>query len=93
MLEKDIEKKVTKYAQSLGWIPYKFVSPEKRGVPDRIFIRDGKIIFVEFKRKGNPLTSLQKHEWKILSDNKMEVYLIDNCSDGKGLFDDIQNNI
>jgi hypothetical protein len=63
MLEKDIERKVCKYAESKGWLQYKFSSPGHRNVPDRIFIDPrGKTYYVEFKRQGGRLTPGQKRE-------------------------------
>jgi hypothetical protein len=61
-LEKDIERKVCKWAQDRGWLAYKFTSPGRRSVPDRIFARAGRIVFIEFKRPGGRLTDLQRRE-------------------------------
>ena len=57
--ERDIEAKVVALAKKAGWLSYKFVSPSQRGVPDRIFIRDGCVIFIEFKAPGKKPTALQ----------------------------------
>lgn len=37
----------------------KFVSPSETGVPDRIVIKDGRVIFVELKRDGEKPTPRQ----------------------------------
>jgi len=66
MLEKDIERKAVAAAKQLGWLSYKFSSPARRGVPDRIFLRNGTCVFVEFKRPGVKPTALQEHEMSIL---------------------------
>lgn len=58
--EKDIEAKVTKWAKGHGWLSYKFVSPSQRGVPDRVFIKHGTVVFVEFKAPGKTATPLQR---------------------------------
>ena len=60
MLEKDIEKKVCDEAKKLGWLTYKFSSPAHRGVPDRIFIKDGEVVFIEFKGPNGVLSTLQR---------------------------------
>jgi len=60
-LEKDIERKAVAAAKARGWISYKFVSPQQRGVPDRIFFREGKTVLIEFKRPGTGrLSKLQE---------------------------------
>ena len=38
ILEKDIESACCKLAKAAGWLSYKFVSVNNRGVPDRLFI-------------------------------------------------------
>ena len=38
LLEKQIERSVCDYAKSIGFLVYKFTSPERAAVPDRMFI-------------------------------------------------------
>ena len=38
MLEKQIERKVCDYAKNKGLLAYKFTSPARAAVPDRLFI-------------------------------------------------------
>ena len=49
-LEKDIEAKVCLYARDKGMLTYKFTSPARAAVPDRMFIYKGRVFFIEFKR-------------------------------------------
>jgi hypothetical protein len=44
-----IEKKATKWAEDQGWWSYKVASSNKNGIPDRVYLRDGKWVLVEFK--------------------------------------------
>lgn len=76
--EKDIEKKVCDLAKKAGWLTYKFVSPSQRGVPDRIFIRQGTIIFIEFKAPGKKPTQLQHHTIMKLRLSGMTVHVCDS---------------
>lgn len=62
VLEKDIERAACEWARSQGWLVYKFTSPNRRSVPDRLFLRDGKVVFIEFKRPGGKLTPMQERE-------------------------------
>lgn len=83
-LEKDIEKRVCDFAKSLGMLVYKFTSPSRRSVPDRMFItKDGKVFFIEFKRKGQKLTDAQKVEIMKIEKQGVPVYVVDNVEDGK----------
>jgi len=84
--EATIEKKVCAAAKADGWLTYKWVSPSNRGVPDRIFIKDGRVVFVEFKAFGKKPTPLQSHIHKKLTDQGMEVHVIDNVQMGSELF-------
>jgi len=64
--EAQIEAKVVKYCREHGIYTRKFSSPAHRGVPDRICIKDGRVLFLELKRPGNTATTLQEHEIKLL---------------------------
>ena len=86
MLERDIERLVCAFAKRNGWLCFKWTSPNYRGVPDRMFIRDGVVIFVEFKAPGKKPTKKQRHVMGLLEDEFMLVYVIDNVDAGKELF-------
>ena len=88
MLEKQIEAAVCKYAESKGFLQYKFSSPAHFGVPDRIFFGDlGFVFLIEFKREGEKPTPAQKREAGRLTNLNHRVYLIDNVEAGKEIID------
>jgi Holliday junction resolvase len=87
MLESAIESAVCKYAKSKGWLVYKFVSPNNRGVPDRIMLRNGVILFIEFKATGKQPTTLQQYIIKRIRGEKFKVYVIDSVEIGKKTLD------
>jgi hypothetical protein len=62
ILERDLEAKVVRYAHDLGLLAYKFTSPAHRGVPDRLIVGRGRVLFLELKRKGCVPTALQARE-------------------------------
>lgn len=68
-LEKKLEKRCADLARTHGWWTRKFSSPSNRGVPDRIFMKDGKVIFVEFKAPGKEPTPLQWHELDLIKEH------------------------
>ena len=76
--ERDIEAKAVKWAKDKGWLTYKFVSPSQRGVPDRVFIRAGIIIWIEFKAPGKVPTPLQAQTIKKMQAHGCQVYVCDN---------------
>jgi hypothetical protein len=81
-LERDIEGKVVDIAKKHGWLSFKFVSPAQRGVPDRIFMKDGRIVFIEFKAPGKKPTLLQDHIMRRMVDAGCEVHVCDSIEDG-----------
>lgn len=83
-LEKDIEKKVCDYAKSLKMLCYKFTSPSRRSVPDRMFITQaGVVFFIEFKRKGQKPTAGQEVEIAKIRATGIQCYVVDNVEQGK----------
>lgn len=83
-LEKDIEKRVCDYAKSLGILVYKFTSPSRRSVPDRVAVfPGGKVVWIEFKRLGMKPTAGQNVEIEKLRKQGAIVYVVDNVFDGK----------
>jgi len=84
-LEKDIEKKVCDHAKQLGCLVYKFTSPARRSVPDRLFIMPaGKGCFlIEFKRKGCKPTPAQEIEIAKIRKQGIYVGVVDNVNAGK----------
>lgn len=88
MLEKDIEARVCEYARAKGVLAYKFTSPARAAVPDRLFIApDGRVWFCEFKREGAKPTPAQEREHARLRQSKVNVFVIDNVSEGKNMID------
>lgn len=83
-LEKDIEKKVCEYAKSQGCLVYKFTSPNRMSVPDRLFFcPDGRAFLIEFKRLGCKPTPAQAVEIEKLRGSCVKVFVIDNVEEGK----------
>jgi hypothetical protein len=65
--ETDIEKHYCEYAKKKGCLALKLVVLRKRGFPDRTTLCTGaRILFVEFKKKGEDLSPIQKLVRKVL---------------------------
>ena len=88
MLEKQIESAVCEYARSKGVLAYKFTSPARAAVPDRLFIaQDGRMWFCEFKAEGKKPTPAQDREHTRLRQQKVIVFVIDSVIEGKNMID------
>jgi hypothetical protein len=59
MLERDIEAYLVKRCKEIGALADKFVSPQRRSVPDRLITFSGRVLFVELKATGKKPTEAQ----------------------------------
>lgn len=85
--EADIEDYGSDAVKDLGGIPYKFTSPARRSVPDRLNLLPippshrelvaRYVRFVEYKKPGEDATEAQKREHKRLRDIGYHVVVID----------------
>lgn len=73
-----VEGKVVTWSKANGWLAFKFSSPSLRGVPDRLFIKDGLVVFIEFKAPGKKPTPLQAATLAKLTKFGARVAVFDN---------------
>lgn len=91
-VESQIESKCRDYAILMGCLTYKFTSPARRNVPDRIFILPGgAVFFVEFKRKGKLPTPAQKREANRLRAHGCTVFAINDVNSFKDMLDEFNS--
>lgn len=63
MRESAIEQKLTGLVRSKGGLSYKFISPGRVGVPDRIVVAPGGAVwFVELKTSKGRLSRMQEYQ-------------------------------
>ena len=87
--ESRIERIVSAYAIKLGCYARKFSSPAQRGVPDRIFISPGGLLFfIEFKSPGKKMSALQEREKRLIEKCSALHFVVDNVTTGKQIIDD-----
>lgn len=62
--EKQFEQAVVDYSKLMDWLSYHALNSRgsEAGFPDRVFVRDGRLLFVEFKTEGGRASSAQ-HRW------------------------------
>ena len=88
MTEAQIERKICEHAKLRGCIAYKFTSPGRAGVPDRLLIApDGTVFMIEFKTPTGRLSALQINEHRRLNEHNVAVYVVDNVAEGKRIVD------
>lgn len=80
---KENEKSIESYGciqlKKIGIESYKFTSPSRRSVPDRLCIGNNSLLFfIEYKATGKKPTEAQKREHKRLRDKGFDVYVIDS---------------
>ncbi len=78
--EKIVEQHLRKCVDALGGMCYKFISPGRDSVPDRICILPGVIAFVECKGPGKKPTKKQHRELQRLANLKMNVFVVSSKS-------------
>ena len=66
MNEKQLESKVVEYCKKHGLYCRKFSSPAHRGVPDRIIVGNGQVMFLELKSPGEKPTQFQLRELDLI---------------------------
>jgi len=89
VLEKKIEQLVCDYARSKGHLAYKFTSPARSAVPDRLMIAPGGLVyFIEFKQEGKKPTPQQEREHLRLREQGVRVFVVDSVAQGKNVIDE-----
>jgi hypothetical protein len=83
--ESDIEAYFVKRVKEAGGLQRKFISPGVRGVPDRIAIFEGRVMFVELKAPGKFLRADQIREHDRLRAHGADTYVID-CEESVDYF-------
>lgn len=83
--EATVESPVCTWAEAQGWFVRKLQWAFRSGAPDRLFIKGGRVVFIEFKRPAknksvpeDKRTELQKREGKRLIDAGAEYHLVND---------------
>ena len=87
MRESTIEQAVCAYAQAKGCLSLKLAGQNQKGQPDRMFLHQGRVLFVEFKALGKRPTALQARWLDRLSEHTFHTACCDDIEAGKRLID------
>jgi hypothetical protein len=77
-LEVDIERPSKKFARLRGWFVAKVRFLDRRGAPDDLFIRDGRTMWIEFKRPGKTPSKQQLEVHNDMRAAGAEVHFVDS---------------
>lgn len=79
ILESQIEQHFKKKVEAHGALVWKFTSPGRAGVPDRIVILPGgRVVFAEMKAPGKKLRPLQRAVISLIRKTGCHVWVIDS---------------
>lgn len=78
MKEKHLENQLKKSVAAIGGICWKLVSPGVGGVPDRICLKSGRVIFAEVKAPGAKPRPIQNRRIKQLQNQGFQVFVVDS---------------
>ena len=91
-LEKDVERWLGQEVRKLGGLWFKFTSPGRTGVPDRILILQGQVIFVEMKTAKGTLSAIQKATIRqIVKDGGVPVHVVYGRAGAEKFLADLRN--
>ena len=82
MRENAVESELVALAKLKAWDTIKLAKTEARGRPDRLFLRDGVVKFIEVKAPGK---EPNRQQWKRIDElraNGFDADWCDNVSDG-----------
>lgn len=91
MNEHHIEQALKHSVEGAGGICWKLVSPGTAGVPDRICIHRGRIVFVELKAPGCQPRPIQHRRMKQLKDHGMTVLVVDSTDGIREVLDALRD--
>ena len=80
MKESSIEQAACRKAKAAGWLPIKL---GQSGMPDRLFVKDGEAVFIEFKTPTGRVSKLQIHTIALLEEYGAEVYICRSVDQAK----------
>lgn len=77
-----VQDPIINYAKSQGWLVRRVQWIGRHGAPDALFMREGRVIFMEFKDLGKPAKLHQERERKRIIDHGIEAYVVDSEEQG-----------
>jgi len=90
-LESRIEQKASEYAKSLGMMTLKLNVKGQSGWPDRLYVWNGHVWFIEYKQYKHTLRPLQSIIHSQLTKLGAVVRVADNLIDARSIINELYN--
>ncbi len=87
MREKTLETRLKKAVEAAGGLCWKLTCPGTAGVPDRICLLGGRVVFVEVKAPGNAPRPLQVRRMNQLAAQGFACLVLDSPQGIEGVLD------
>lgn len=84
-LESSIERRYSEKIKEAGWFVTKLIKTSTNGIPDRLCIKNGRVVFIEFKIPGEKSTPLQVYVQGKIKEQMIEVIQASCLNDIKHL--------
>lgn len=92
-LELVVETHLLRQCRNFGFLCWKYVSPARDGVPDRVVITKATTCFVEVKRPGEKLRPLQEETAARMRRAGAQVYVVDSLAQVDQLVAHLQDQV
>lgn len=91
--ESAVEHYLTQRCQSLGFLSWKYISPTRGGVPDRIVITSATTCFVEVKRPGEEISNRQIATIETMRKAGAQVHIVDSATQVDELIEHLREQV
>ena len=82
-----VQNPVMKHARATGWLAWKMKIEGRNGCPDMLFMKNGRVIFCEFKSPNGRLSVQQQLRIAELKAHGIEVYVVSDPAIGMAILD------
>ena len=88
--ESSIEQQVVDWAAANDYLVVKMNIQGRKGWPDRLFIYNGHVVFIEFKKPGEVLEPIQDYVHRLLRKHKVPVGVFDTKEEAIGYLESLR---
>lgn len=79
--EASIKKKCSLRLESWGWLVLHVIQTNRNGWPDTMIARNGRTVWIEFKKIGKLPRELQLYRHEEIKISGIEIFVVDKISD------------
>ena len=80
-LESEIKRECKKDLEKWGWMVIHLIQTNRNGIPDTLILRNGRCVFIEFKRPTKEPRELQEYRISKIRKQGIEVYVVKDQND------------